>query len=343
MGGDNYYDILGVSPAASSAEIKSQYRKLIQRVHPDVDGPVALFRQVQSAYEVLGDPSRRATYDRSLLAGVRAGQSTARRPTTDGHHAQPPRQKPPHAGRRSGHGPAGSTRNPGNGVAPSFSNQHPARAVALAGASLLVLGAAVGSVGAILIVLGLMTIVMATVMGIGGRGAKEREDYVRAGMAAVDAMTGRQFEVLLEHFFASKGYRVARLGSRSSPAASLLLDGAQGRTIVQVKRWAGVVRHDSVEQVVVAKAHFGVAQALVVTSSNYSAQAVTVAHSNGVTLWDRGTLAAELATFRGECLESGIKRCSSDLRAGSRICLGSVATLFVIVVAAMAKARRERR
>ena len=112
-------------------------------------------------------------------------------------------------------------------------------------------------------------------------------------------MTGRQFQVLLEHFFANKGYRVARLGVRRSSGAGLLLEGTNGRTIVQVKRWTGVVRHEAVQEAAVAKAHYGAARALVVTSSNYSQQAVTVANSNGVTLWNRTILASELAEFRG--------------------------------------------
>ena len=59
--------------------------------------------------------------------------------------------------------------------------------------------------------------------------------------------------------------------------------------IVQARRWTGVVRHDAVQQAVAAMAHYGAARALVVTSSDYSEHAVTVANSNGVTLWNRAT------------------------------------------------------
>ena len=63
VGSDSYYDILGVSSAATPDEIKAKYRNLLLRIHPDLDGPAALFRQVQEAYEVLSDPVRRASYD----------------------------------------------------------------------------------------------------------------------------------------------------------------------------------------------------------------------------------------------------------------------------------------
>ena len=69
MGSDTYYEILGVSSTAPQDEVRAKYRKLIQRIHPDLDGPAALFRQVQEAYEVLSDPERRAAYDRALPKG----------------------------------------------------------------------------------------------------------------------------------------------------------------------------------------------------------------------------------------------------------------------------------
>ena len=224
----------------------------------------------------------------------------------------------------------------------SVLGRHPAGGVAMAGAILLVFGIALGQVGILLIVLGMAMLVIAGVAGLGGRGAKERRAYQRSGMAAVDTMTGRQFEVLLEHFFANKGYRVARIGGRGEFGADLLLNDAHGRMIVQARRWNGVVHHDTVQQAVAAMARYGAARALVVTSSDYSQDAVTVANSNGVTLWNRAVLAAELTTFRGTPLRPGVKRLSSEIRAGARICLGVLAALFVAFVAVSTQARRRR-
>jgi hypothetical protein len=80
----------------------------------------------------------------------------------------------------------------------------------------------------------------------------------------------------------------------------------------------------------------------VVTSSDYSQDAVTVANSNGVTLWNRADLAAELTKFRGNQLQSGVKRLSSELRTGSRICLGFLAAVFVALVTVSTQARRSQ-
>ena len=206
--------------------------------------------------------------------------------------------------------------------------RHPAGSVAIVGALLLVFGAALADIGTALILMGAATLIIAGVAGLGGRGAKGREAYHRSGMTAIDAMTERQFEDLLEHFFANKGYRVARIGGRRELGAGLLLNDAHGRMIVQARRWNGLVRHEAVQHAVAAMAHYGAARALVVTSSDYSEQAVSVANSNGVTLWNRATLAAELTVFRGDPYQSGVERLSTELRAGSRICLGFLAALL---------------
>lgn len=76
----NYYDILKVSPRASNAEIKSAYRKLARKLHPDrnpgVTGAVREFRKIAQAYEVLGDPKRRAAYDHEMLKAEFSGNAS---------------------------------------------------------------------------------------------------------------------------------------------------------------------------------------------------------------------------------------------------------------------------
>lgn len=59
----DYYSILGVPRGASDDEIKTAYRKLAMKHHPDRGGDQAEFQKIQEAYATLGDASKRQQYD----------------------------------------------------------------------------------------------------------------------------------------------------------------------------------------------------------------------------------------------------------------------------------------
>lgn len=72
----DYYDTLGVEPGAGDSEIKTAYRRLARKYHPDVSkeaGAEERFKAVNEAYEALRDPQKRAAYDQLRARGYKPG------------------------------------------------------------------------------------------------------------------------------------------------------------------------------------------------------------------------------------------------------------------------------
>jgi curved DNA-binding protein len=82
----DYYDVLGVSKAATADDIRKAYRKLARQFHPDVNkaaDAAKRFNEVQEAYDVLADEQKRRAYDQFGHAGPgfsSAGAATGGRP-----------------------------------------------------------------------------------------------------------------------------------------------------------------------------------------------------------------------------------------------------------------------
>jgi len=61
-----YYDVLGVGVTATPEEVRAAYRLAARDHHPDAGGDAGRMQEVNAAWHVLGDPVRRAAYDREL-------------------------------------------------------------------------------------------------------------------------------------------------------------------------------------------------------------------------------------------------------------------------------------
>src|SRR5947209_16946222 len=84
----NPYDVLGVPKSASATEIKSAFRKLAKKYHPDQSKePKAKerFAEIGQAYEILGDEKKRGAYDRGEIDA----EGKPRAPQFEGFSAGP--------------------------------------------------------------------------------------------------------------------------------------------------------------------------------------------------------------------------------------------------------------
>ncbi|GAA4009053.1 hypothetical protein GCM10022280_02310 [Sphingomonas swuensis] len=100
----DYYAVLGVAPEAESGAIRMAYRNLMRRHHPDVnpsDDAAARATEINEAYDCLGDPDKRAAYDRQRSKGSEAPTFTAgasaapRRSNWQPHHVYRPIEPDP--------------------------------------------------------------------------------------------------------------------------------------------------------------------------------------------------------------------------------------------------------
>ncbi len=75
----DYYEVLGISREATDQEIKSAYRKLAIKYHPDKNpgdrNAEEMFKEAAEAYSVLSDPDKRSRYDRFGHSGLQGGFS----------------------------------------------------------------------------------------------------------------------------------------------------------------------------------------------------------------------------------------------------------------------------
>jgi curved DNA-binding protein CbpA len=93
----NFYQVLGIAPSAGAEDIRSAYRELVKKHHPDLfsdarekSAATEKLRQINEAYAVLGNPERRERYDKEFL---QPAQSRPRSPVAGERRTAPSRRR----------------------------------------------------------------------------------------------------------------------------------------------------------------------------------------------------------------------------------------------------------
>lgn len=108
----DYYEVLGVKPDATAAEIRAAYIRLLKEWHPDTNKSAqstARMQEINAAYDCLKDTMRRAAYDRRRKDEAERARRAEEKPSgtywqeppkQDPPRQEPPRQEPPQQPRR---------------------------------------------------------------------------------------------------------------------------------------------------------------------------------------------------------------------------------------------------
>jgi restriction system protein len=126
-------------------------------------------------------------------------------------------------------------------------------------------------------------------------------------MNGIDDMTGEEFEDWLAVLFRRAGYRVRHTAASGDFGADLIISMDGEEWVVQAKRQARPVGVAAVQQAAAARPHYNADGAMVVTNTTFTAQAVTLAASTDVVLWDRNDVAAELLEGRAGAMRHEVR------------------------------------
>lgn len=140
------------------------------------------------------------------------------------------------------------------------------------------------------------------------RASRIKKLYLKSGIDIVDKMEGIEFEKFLLAHFENLGYKGKLTPKTNDYGADIILKMKNYTIVVQAKRYKAKVGIEAIQQIIGAKEYYKANQCIVVTNSYFTANAINLANSSNVELWDRTKLVSIMADVNGrEFLESNIK------------------------------------
>lgn len=137
---------------------------------------------------------------------------------------------------------------------------------------------------------------------------KIQKKYIKSGIGLVDKMTGEEFEDFLLAHFIRLGYKGNTTSKTNDYGADLILKKDGQTIVVQAKRWINKVGIEAIQQVIGAREYYKANKCIVICNNYYTQNAINLAESSSVEIWDRKKLLDVMSNANGkEILEEQFK------------------------------------
>jgi|GEM_PF-5074475 len=123
----------------------------------------------------------------------------------------------------------------------------------------------------------------------------------------IDGLSGEEFENYLFNLFKNLGYEVESTPASNDYGADLVISKGVERIVVQAKRYSNTVGISAIQEVIGAKNYYQATKCMVVATNYFTPNAIELAKTNNVDLWDRETLIKMIALSLGSSPEEDSK------------------------------------
>lgn len=120
--------------------------------------------------------------------------------------------------------------------------------------------------------------------------AYRSKQYLNSPLAAIDRMSGEEFEEYLAAHFQKLGYKVKLTPKSNDFGADLILIKEGQKIVVQAKRYQAKIGVKAVQEIIGARGYYKADRMMVVSNNFYTSGAKKLAAANNVELWDRNTI-----------------------------------------------------
>lgn len=116
-------------------------------------------------------------------------------------------------------------------------------------------------------------------------------------ISQIDSLSGIEFEIFLKNLFEKMGFKVKLTPKSKDYGADLIISRNKDTYIVQAKCYDKTVGVKAIQEIIGARCHYKIYNAMVVTNNNFSREAVLLATENDVKLVGRDTLESIISKF----------------------------------------------